>query len=245
MMFFTLSAGIEPFVTLTHMDFPQELEDRYGSWLSPESQEDFAYYADICFKSFGDRVNYWVTFNEPNFQVKFGYQAGTFPPSRCSKPFGNCTYGDSEKEPFITAHNIILAHIAAVHIYRTKYQATQGGSIGIVLHCFWYEPISNSVADKLAAERAQSFSINWYVPFTILFFIFYTNEAVVYELETVLQVPRPDHIRKISSRNARHIRIYFTRIFYNREAEAEQRARFHRNQSLHKLLRPGLHVLCV
>ncbi|MBA0871024.1 hypothetical protein Goshw_020275 [Gossypium schwendimanii] len=142
---------------------------------------------DICFKSFGDRVKYWVTFNEPSFQVKFGFQAGTFPPSRCSKPFGNCTYGDSEKEPFITAHNIILAHIAAVHIYRTKYQATQGGSIGIVLHCFWYEPISNSVADKLAAERAQSFSINWYVPFTILFFIFYTNEAVVYELETVLQ----------------------------------------------------------
>ncbi|MBA0724072.1 hypothetical protein Golax_020782 [Gossypium laxum] len=163
MMFFTLSAGIEPFVTLTHMDFPQELEDRYGSWLSPESQGDFAYYADICFKSFGDRVKYWVTFNEPNFQVKFGYQAGTFPPSRCSKPFGNCTYGDSEKEPFITAHNIILAHIAAVHIYRTKYQATQGGSIGIVLHCFWYEPISNSVADKLAAERAQSFSINWFL----------------------------------------------------------------------------------
>ncbi|XP_040958601.1 beta-glucosidase 46 [Gossypium hirsutum] len=158
-----LLKGIEPFVTLTHMDFPQELEDRYGSWLSPESQEDFAYYADICFKSFGDRVKYWVTFNEPSFQVKFGYQAGTFPPSRCSKPFGNCTYGDSEKEPFITAHNIILAHIAAVHIYRTKYQATQGGSIGIVLHCFWYEPISNSVADKLAAERAQSFSINWFL----------------------------------------------------------------------------------
>ncbi|XP_040935406.1 beta-glucosidase 46-like isoform X1 [Gossypium hirsutum] len=117
-----LLKGIEPFITLTHIDFPQELEDRYGSWLSPESQEDFAYYADICFKSFGDRVKYWVTFNEPSFQVKLGYQAGTFPPSRCSKPFGNCTYGDSEKEPFIAAHNIILAHIAAVHIYRTKYQ---------------------------------------------------------------------------------------------------------------------------
>ncbi|KAA3478809.1 Beta-glucosidase 46 [Gossypium australe] len=33
-----LLKGIEPFVTLTHIDFPQELEDRYGSWLSPESQ---------------------------------------------------------------------------------------------------------------------------------------------------------------------------------------------------------------
>ncbi|KAG4178006.1 hypothetical protein ERO13_A10G014300v2 [Gossypium hirsutum] len=158
-----LLKGIEPFVTLTHIDFPQELEDRYGSWLSPESQEDFAYFADICFKSFGDRVKYWVTFNEPDFQVKYGYRLGTFPPSRCSRPFGNCTYGDSEKEPFIAAHNIILAHIAAVHVYRTKYQESQRGSIGIVLHCMWYEPISNSVADKLAAERAQSFSINWFL----------------------------------------------------------------------------------
>ncbi|XP_021294795.1 beta-glucosidase 46-like isoform X2 [Herrania umbratica] len=155
-----LLKGIEPFVTLTHVDLPQEIEDRYGSWLSPESQEDFAYFADVCFRSFGDRVKYWVTFNEPNYQVKFGYRTGTFPPSRCSWPFGNCTSGDSEKEPFIAAHNIILSHAAAVHIYRTKYQAKQGGSIGIVLNCAWFEPISNSLADKLAAERAQSFSIN-------------------------------------------------------------------------------------
>ncbi|KAE8733189.1 putative inactive beta-glucosidase 14 [Hibiscus syriacus] len=150
-----LVKGTQPFITLTHFDFPRELEDRYGSLLSPESQEDFAYFADICFKSFGDRVKYWVTFNEPDFQVKFGYRMGTFPPSRCSRPFGNCTSGDSEKEPFIAAHNIILPHMAAVHIYITKYQETQGGSIGIVMQCSWYEPISNSIADKLAAERAH------------------------------------------------------------------------------------------
>lgn len=158
-----LLKGIKPFVTLTHMDLPQEIEDRYGSWLSPQSQDDFAYFANICFKYFGDRVKYWVTFNEPNFQVNLGYRTGVYPPSRCSKPFGNCTNGDSEVEPFIAAHNIILSHAAAVHIYRTKYQAKQGGSIGLVLHCTWYEPISNSTIDKLAAERAQAFSINWFL----------------------------------------------------------------------------------
>ncbi|KAE8664474.1 Beta-glucosidase 18 [Hibiscus syriacus] len=158
-----LVKGIQPFVTLTHIDLPQELEDRYGSWLSPQSQEDFAYFADICFKSFGDRVKYWITFNEPDYQVMYGYRTGEFPPLRCSWPYGNCTDGDSEKEPFIAAHNIILAHLAAVRIYRTKYQESQGGSIGIVLHCDWYEPISNSIADKLAAERVQAFTINWFL----------------------------------------------------------------------------------
>ncbi|KAM7492610.1 hypothetical protein LguiA_035531 [Lonicera macranthoides] len=33
-----LHKGIEPFVTIHHHDFPQELEDRYGAWLSPLMQ---------------------------------------------------------------------------------------------------------------------------------------------------------------------------------------------------------------
>lgn len=30
--------GIEPFVTIHHQDFPQELEEKYGSWLNPQMQ---------------------------------------------------------------------------------------------------------------------------------------------------------------------------------------------------------------
>ncbi|KAI9124202.1 hypothetical protein K1719_005502 [Acacia pycnantha] len=158
-----LLKGIQPFVTLTHFDIPQELEDRYGGWLSPQSQEDFAYYADVCFKWFGDRVKYWTTFNEPNIQLSHGYRTANFPPSRCSKPFGDCIEGDSESEPFIAAHNVILSHAAAVDIYRTKYQREQKGIIGIVMNANWYEPISNSTADKMASERALSFNLNWFL----------------------------------------------------------------------------------
>ncbi|KAL5578887.1 hypothetical protein UlMin_011329 [Ulmus minor] len=163
-----LLKGIQPFVTLSHFDIPQELEERYGGWLSPKSQEDFEYFADICFKSFGDRVKLWVTFNEPNMIVDFGYRWGIYPPQRCSKPFGNCTEGNSEREPFIAAHNIIISHAAAVSTYRTKYQKEQGGKIGIVIPTPWFEPISNSTADKLAAERAQSFFTKWYLDPIIL-----------------------------------------------------------------------------
>ncbi|KAG8385714.1 hypothetical protein BUALT_Bualt03G0073900 [Buddleja alternifolia] len=158
-----LQKGIQPFVTLNHYDVPQELVERYGAWLSPKIRKDFEHYANVCFKFFGNRVKYWVTFNEPNVMAIRGYRSGIYPPSRCSGSFGNCSKGNSEKEPFIAAHNMILCHAAAVNTYRTIYQKEQGGVIGIVMNAVWYEPYSNSTDDKLAAERAQSFYLNWFL----------------------------------------------------------------------------------
>jgi len=63
-----------------------------------------------------------VTFNEPNYLIPIAYREGTFPPCRCSGKFGNCSGGDSEKEPFVVAHNMILSHASAVDLYRNKYQ---------------------------------------------------------------------------------------------------------------------------
>ncbi|KAL8264360.1 hypothetical protein R6Q59_022490 [Mikania micrantha] len=115
--------GIEPFVTINHNDLPQELEDRYGSWLNPQMQEDFLYLAEVCFKSFGDRVKYWVTINEPNMFIELAYELGIFPPSRCSEPFGNCIHGNSDVEPLMAMHNMLLAHGRAAKLYHESFQA--------------------------------------------------------------------------------------------------------------------------
>ncbi|XP_031407327.1 beta-glucosidase 18-like isoform X2 [Punica granatum] len=155
--------SIKPFVTLNHYDIPQELEDRYGSWLSSEIQQDFGYFADVCFEAFGDRVQYWTTFNEPNVFVYDGYLSGTYPPARCSQPFGNCSAGDSALEPYIATHNVVLSHATAAEIYRNKYQEKQRGMIGIVISAHWYEPYSETPVDRLARERAMAFQFAWFV----------------------------------------------------------------------------------
>jgi beta-glucosidase len=86
-------------------------------------REDFAAYADACFREFGDRVRHWTTMDEPNVISIAAYDSGAFPPCRCSAPFGiNCTAGNSTVEPYIVGHNSILAHAAAVKLYREKYQ---------------------------------------------------------------------------------------------------------------------------
>lgn len=67
-------------------------------------------------------MKYWSTFNEPNVAVRNGYMLGTYPPSRCSQPFGTCARGNSDAEPYVATHNVILSHATAVEIYKRKYQ---------------------------------------------------------------------------------------------------------------------------
>ncbi|XP_058218324.1 beta-glucosidase 18-like [Rhododendron vialii] len=156
-----LLRGIEPFVTINHSDFPQELEERYGSWLSPLMQEDFLHFAETCFESFGDRVKYWITINEPNLFLASAYKEGTFPPCHCSEPYGNCSVGNSIKEPLISMHNMLLAHAKAAKLYREHFQPKQRGSIGITGSAFMYEPFTDDDLDREAASRALAFDIAW------------------------------------------------------------------------------------
>ncbi|WZZ75780.1 hypothetical protein YC2023_087150 [Brassica napus] len=153
---------MEPFITLTHyMTFLKNSSLDMEVGLTPK--EDFEHYAEICFRHFGNRVKFWTTLNEPNVQVILGYRKGTYPPSRCSKTFANCTRGGSDIEPLVAAHNIIRSHLAAVNLYRTKFQEEQRGKIGIVMNTIWFEPVSDSLADRLAAERAQAFYLTWFL----------------------------------------------------------------------------------
>ena len=86
-------------------------------------RDDFQDYAELCFKEFGDRVKHWITLNEPWGTSYAGYTVGIFPPARCSSwQQLNCLGGDSGTEPYLVAHNQLLAHASAVKVYKQKYQ---------------------------------------------------------------------------------------------------------------------------
>ncbi|XP_004985214.2 beta-glucosidase 6-like isoform X1 [Setaria italica] len=158
-----LSKEIEPYVTLYHWDLPQALEDRYKGWLNRTIVEDFAVYAETCFKAFGDRVKHWITLNEPHTVATMGYDTGLEAPGRCSVLLHlHCRSGDSHTEPYIVGHNFILAHATVADIYRRKYKATQRGQLGIALNVVWYEPMTNTRTDIEAAKRAQEFQLGWF-----------------------------------------------------------------------------------
>ncbi|KAI4340495.1 hypothetical protein MLD38_025323 [Melastoma candidum] len=160
-----LSHGIEPHVTLHHSDLPQALEDEYDGFISRNIIDDFTAYANVCFAVFGDRVKYWTTFNEPNIFILGGYDAGFLPPQRCSYPFGfvNCTKGNSTTEPYLAAHNIMLAHASASRLYRERYRSVQKGQVGLNLFAYYFTPYTNTTEDLLATDRANDFYVGWFL----------------------------------------------------------------------------------
>lgn len=108
--------NIKPFVTLYHWDLPQPLQE-LGGWTNRLVVDYFLDYADLVFKNFGDRVEYWITINEPNLICEFGYALGAFAPA----------YTQEGIADYLCGHNVLLAHAQAYKLYQSKYKAKQNG----------------------------------------------------------------------------------------------------------------------
>lgn len=74
-----LAAGIEPYATLFHWDFPLELQRR-GGWLNPDAVGWFEAFADLAARRYGDRVRHWFTLNEPPCFLGIGHVDGRHAP---------------------------------------------------------------------------------------------------------------------------------------------------------------------
>ncbi|XP_025784620.1 lactase-phlorizin hydrolase [Puma concolor] len=147
-----VASNISPMVTLFHWDLPQALQD-IGGWENPSLIELFNSYADFCFQTFGDRVKFWMTFNEPTYQAWLGYGSGDFPPKVKDPGWG----------PYRIGHAIIKAHARVYHTYDEKYRREQKGVISLSLSAHWAEPKSPEIPrDVEAADRMLQFSLGWF-----------------------------------------------------------------------------------
>lgn len=134
------AAGIEPWVTLFHWDYPHELFRR-GGWLNDDSSDWFADYTQVIVDRLSDRVSNWFTLNEPACFIQLGHWDGTHAPG-IKLPVRDVNRA---------WHNSLLAHGKAVLTIRARSKSPcRVGAAPVFASSI---PFTDSAADIEAARN--------------------------------------------------------------------------------------------
>ena len=136
-----LEAGVTPYITLFHWDYPHALFCR-GGWLNRDSADWFADYAKVLAERLGDRVKNWITLNEPQCFVGLGHSTGTHAPG-LRLPWA---------EVLRVGHHAMLAHGRAVQVLRAAGGRSYAIGYAPVGVCKY--PATARPADVRAARQA-------------------------------------------------------------------------------------------
>jgi beta-glucosidase len=144
-----LERGITPFPTLYHWDLPQALEEE-GGWGSRDTAERFAEYAAAMFERLGDRVDLWLTHNEPWVMAFMAYIGGEKAPGvRNDWPLA-----------LRVSHHLLLSHGLAVRALRASRPSAK---IGIAPNIHPTFPLTDSPEDAAAARLWDGFQNRWFL----------------------------------------------------------------------------------
>nr|XP_023019567.1 myrosinase 1-like [Leptinotarsa decemlineata] len=131
-------------VTLHHFDLPQRLQKDFGGWTNPKLIDIFVDYSRIVIEIL-EKVDYWITVNEPRIICNYGYGNGKSAPGL-------------EYQEFECTKVIIMSHAAVYRMYKNEFP-NRKAKMAITLDCEWFEPKTRSSKDIAAAERILEFQI--------------------------------------------------------------------------------------
>jgi len=138
-----LERGIKPVPTLFHWDLPLALQRSFGGFTDRRIVPIFGEYAATVARALGDRVDMWITVNEPFEYACFGHLFGSHAPG-VKSPFA-----------YLSAmHHVLLSHGEAVRVIRAECPKAQ---VGPTLSWTPIHPLTDSKADRAAAARAEAF----------------------------------------------------------------------------------------
>jgi len=150
-----IASDIKPVVTLYHWDFPWVLHEK-GGFHNRDVIGWFREYAGVVFGAFGDRVDKFITMNEPYVDVFFMDLVADNIVGR-RPPFWFTAEQYGRQVPAL--HNLFLASAAAVSDYRA---AGHTGMIGIAIPLSPTIPADpNNPADVAAARTWEAFHDRW------------------------------------------------------------------------------------
>lgn len=143
-----LKYGIEPILTIYHFDYPQKLVEEYGGWISRKSIEDYVNYACFLFKTFGDRVKYWLTINEQDHVMRMPYRLGIKEKDKKV----------AEKLGYQACHNMCVATAKTIENFRKLLPRCK---IGPAVSYSMVYPATNKPEDILASRDCMLVRYNY------------------------------------------------------------------------------------
>ena len=144
-----LAHGISPVATLYHWDLPVTLQDQ-GGWLNRDTAYAFADYAEIVARRLGDRVDWWLTQNEPWCSAYLGYADGIHAPGIRDKNLA-----------VVVGHHVLLAH--GLSVPRLRKHISPQAQVGIAIDFYPVYAADDRPETLLAIKRADTFRNRWFL----------------------------------------------------------------------------------
>lgn len=133
---------IEPLITLSHYEMPMGLVEKYGGWYQRETVECFVRFCETLFQRYGNRVKYWITFNEIDSIFRHPFTTAGIVPDR---------YQDKNLEEVIyqALHHQL---VASAEVIKLCHQRIPDAKIGCMLTKLTWYPYSCKPEEILMAQ---------------------------------------------------------------------------------------------
>lgn len=136
--------GMEPFVTLWHWTNPLWIEEKGGA-SSKEFPKYFSRYAKLMAEKLGDKMNFWITINEPMSVIPSCYITGVWPPQK--------------KNPFLALKVYRVLSDAHNQAYDAIHEVMPSAQVGFANILAYFEPNrAHAGLDNLVVMIAEYFS---------------------------------------------------------------------------------------
>ncbi|RQN12004.1 glycosyl hydrolase family protein [Clostridium butyricum] len=142
--------GIKVFATILHYNIPVNLVTKYGGWKNRKLVDFYLKYATTLFKRIGNRVDYWLPFNEIN----------------CAKfnPYNGCCLIKDQEEDYESSIFQCLHHqfIANALTIKAAHEILPGAKVGGMIARFTTYPATCKPADVMQAILDENYKNYFY-----------------------------------------------------------------------------------
>jgi 6-phospho-beta-glucosidase len=138
--------GIEPLVTISHYETPLHLTETYDGWVNRDLIGFYERYARALFARYGDRVKYWLTFNEINSVLHAPLLSGGI-----NTPKDQLTKTDL----YQAVHNELVASALATKAARELAPNAQVGCMILAMPVYPLSPDPDDMMAALTTERTN------------------------------------------------------------------------------------------